>query len=138
MKNCLCFCAFVLLLCQSSIAQESVMADLDLNSDGKMSVDEFKTYASGKLEGYDQMDEFAAQVDSDGDGEINEIEFANRMQVLQKMADSASEKDEEGPLVAGDTAADFELQSLSGKVKLSDQFGEKGNPVVVVFSRANW
>ena len=42
------------------------------------------------------------------------------------------------PLKEGDKAVDFELQSLGKKVKLSDNFGEDGKNVVVVFSRANW
>ena len=41
-------------------------------------------------------------------------------------------------LAVGDKAVDFEIQSIGKKIKLSDNFGEKGKPTVLVFSRANW
>lgn len=43
-----------------------------------------------------------------------------------------------GPLKVGDSAVDFELQSLDKKIKLSDYYGKDGKNAVVVFSRANW
>lgn len=43
------------------------------------------------------------------------------------------------PVAVGDSAPDFELQGLSEKpVRLADRFGEKGRPVILLFSRANW
>ena len=41
------------------------------------------------------------------------------------------------PVQVGDKAPDFELQTIDGKVKLSE-FKTKGKPVVLLFSRANW
>jgi len=138
MRSCLCFCSVVLLLCQSSIAQESTFKTIDSNSDGKVTVEEFKSYASGKLKGFDQMDQFAGKVDADGNGEISKAEFETRKEVYQAMSAAGEEAEETGALVAGDTAADFELQTIDGTVRLSDHFGEDGKPVVVVFSRASW
>ena len=146
MKTCLCFCSAMLLICQSSIAQEPTLDSVDSNSDGKVTVEEFKEYAEGKLRGFDKVDEFAGAVDADGNGEISETEFGNRRDVLQAVASAAQETEQaeekevkdDGPLKVGDTATDFELQSIGKKIKLSDRFGEEGMPVVVVFSRANW
>ena len=43
------------------------------------------------------------------------------------------------PVAVGEKAPDFELETFDDKtVKLSDRFGEKGKPVVLLFSRANW
>ena len=53
-------------------------------------------------------------------------------------AQSENKKADSSPLKEGDNAVDFELQGLGKKVKLSDNFGDDGNNVVVVFSRANW
>ena len=52
------------------------------------------------------------------------------------VAQSGDKKAE--PLKVGDKAVDFELQSVGKKIKLSDNFGDDGKNVVVVFSRANW
>ncbi len=55
--------------------------------------------------------------------------------------DDPSESAGEGPavLTVGDTAPDFELDTFDEKtVKLSERFGNDGNPVVLLFSRANW
>lgn len=42
-------------------------------------------------------------------------------------------------LKVGDKAPDFDLQGLGKKrVKLSERFGPKGHPVVLLFSRASW
>lgn len=42
-------------------------------------------------------------------------------------------------LKVGDKAPDFELEGLGDeKIKLSERFGEKGRPVILLFSRANW
>lgn len=146
MKTCLYFCSLVFLICQSSNAQEPALDSVDADSDGKVTVKEFKEYAESKLAGFDKIDEFAGAVDADGNGEISETEFGNRMEALQAVANAAQETEEEaeeeaeddGPLKVGDTATDFELQSIEKKIKLSDRFGDEGKPVVVVFSRANW
>ena len=140
MKIFFCVCSVLLLLCQSSIAQEPTLKTADSNSDGKVTVEEFKEYAGGKLPGFDKLDEFAGKVDADSDGEISETEYGNRMQALKAVtaAEMESAPAANGPLAAGDDAADFELQSIDKKIRLSDNFGEEGKPVVVVFSRANW
>ena len=52
------------------------------------------------------------------------------------MAQSGDKSSES--LKVGDKAVDFELQSVGKKIKLSDNFGDAGKNVVVVFSRANW
>lgn len=120
-------------------AQDSALSALDSDSDGKVSVKEFADYASGKLNGFSKLDEFAKKVDADGDGEISETEFTNRHEALSEMAEAMQAGEEEtGALKVGDQATDFELQSIGKTIKLSDNFGEEGNPVVVVFSRANW
>ena len=49
-----------------------------------------------------------------------------------------SETKSKKTLAVGDKAADFEIQSIGKTIKLSDNFGEKGKPTVLVFSRANW
>ena len=54
----------------------------------------------------------------------------------------AKSAEKEGEVVAvkvGEKAPDFELESLGNTtVKLSERFGEKGKPVVLLFSRAHW
>lgn len=140
MKNLLYACSIVLLLCQAGIAQEPTLKSVDSNSDGKVTVAEFKAYAGQRIGGFDKMDDFIGKVDADGNGEISEAEFGNRRQIFQSMAGGGQEqaKAKEGPLVVGDSAADFDLQGIDGKIKLSERFGDDGKPVVVVFSRANW
>ena len=138
MKNLLYACSIVLLLCQSGIAQEPTLKSVDSNSDGKVTVAEFKAYAGQVIRGFDKMDDFIAKVDADGNGEISETEFAKRREIFGSMTSGDQEKAKEGPLVAGDMATDFELQGIDGKVKLFERFGDDGKPVVVVFSRANW
>ena len=58
--------------------------------------------------------------------------------VVSHSATAQSDKKEIKPIKEGEAAVDFELQSIGKKIKLSDNFGENGKPVVVVFSRANW
>lgn len=42
-------------------------------------------------------------------------------------------------LAIGAAAPDFQLKTIGDKpVVLSERFGEKGKPVVLIFSRANW
>ena len=142
MRSCLFFCAAALLICQSGVAQESSLKSADTNSDGKLTVEEFKEYAEKRLQGFDKVDEFVGAVDADGNGEISETEFGKRRDTylaMRSTQEEAGEKaSEEGPLAVGDKATDFELQSIGEKIKLSDRFGDEGKPVVVVFSRANW
>jgi hypothetical protein len=80
--------------------QETALKDLDADSDGKVSVDEFQSYAGGKLQNFEKLVEFAKAVDSDSNGEISQAEFDGRMDVLQKMAqamnESAEKKSEDG------------------------------------------
>lgn len=42
-------------------------------------------------------------------------------------------------LKVGDKAPDFEAATFGDEtIKLSDRFGESGNPTILLFSRANW
>lgn len=132
------------LMTQIAVAQESALENADGNSDGKVTVAEFAKYAGTRLQGFDQLDTFAAKVDADGNGEISSKEFEARREVLQNMAsEPQATQEEEGsnsksnePHKVGDKASDFELEGLDGKkVKLS---ASAGKPRVVVFSRANW
>ncbi|NQT94076.1 MAG: hypothetical protein HQ559_15040 [Lentisphaerae bacterium] len=47
---------------------------------------EFKQYAAGKLPGVSgaQLDKFSKMVDKDGDGAVSDVEFSDRIAVLQK------------------------------------------------------
>ena len=54
------------------------------------------------------------------------------------MANAQSDAKASSALKVGDKAADFELQSMGKKIKLSDYYGKDGKNAVVVFSRANW
>ena len=138
----------LLLAANVAIGQDTALKSVDADSDGKISVKEFSEYAGTKISGFDQLDEFAKKVDADGDGFISQDEFSKRQTVLQSMgtpqagakkAEDAKEMAADtGPHKVGDKASDFELQSIGKTIKLSDNFGEKGTPVVVVFSRANW
>ena len=57
-------------------------------------------------------------------------------------ANAQSGKKQDGKakkLKVGDKAPDFNLDTFDDKkVKLSERFGKKGHPVVLLFSRANW
>ena len=131
----------VVLVASSALAQESGFSSIDKDEDGKVTTSEFKSYAETRLRGFDRMDDFLKRVDADSNGEISKDEFAKRRDLLETMAteapkpDGDAKKREAGPHVVGDMASDFELQSIGKKIKLSDN---KGKPVVVVFSRANW
>jgi len=131
----------VVLVASSALAQESGFSSIDKDEDGKVTTSEFKSYAETRLQGFDRMDDFLKRVDADSNGEISKDEFAKRRDLLETMAtedskpDADAKKKEAGPHVVGDMASDFELQSIGKKIKLSDN---KGKPVVVVFSRANW
>lgn len=121
------------------------LATADGNSDGKVTVKEFVEYASGRLQGFDQVEAFAKKVDADGNGEISDAEFEKRREILQAMTSEASQETEaqgssdkaDSPHKVGDKATDFELQGLGETVKLSSKIGS-GKSAVVVFSRANW
>ncbi len=64
------------------MAQETELASLDGDSDGKVSTAELKTYVEGKLPGFEKLDEFLKQVDADENGEISQDEFDSRMETL--------------------------------------------------------
>ena len=121
------------------------MSAIDKDSDGKVTTAEFKSYVETRLPQFDQMDDFVKRVDADGNGEISEAEFGKRMEAMQAVRSGepapkkeAEKEEAKGPLAVGDMASDFELQSIDKTIKLSDNFGDEGKPVVVVFSRANW
>lgn len=89
--------AFAIAGCCSPIfAQETDLATLDKDSDGKVTTAEFKAYVEGKLPGFDLLDEFAKKVDADENGEISEEEFGARMEKLaaiQEMAEGDQEEE---------------------------------------------
>jgi len=143
MKLQLAVAVALLLGANTAIGQETDLKTVDADSDGKVSVKEFSDYAGTRLSNFDQLEAFAKKVDADGNGEISAEEFGARMKVLQAMMQpqedqKKAEAAETGPHKVGDKATDFELQSIGKTIKLSDNFGEEGKPVVVVFSRANW
>lgn len=129
----------LLLATNVAYGQQASLKSVDADSDGKVTVKEFSDYAGSRVRGFDQVDAFAKKVDADGDGVISEEEFGKRREMLRSMVQpqEGAEKKAAAHKV-GDMASDFELQSIGKTIKLSDNFGEKGNPVVVVFSRANW
>lgn len=58
---------------------------------------------------------------------------------FQEKQDEEKPEQSEQVLKVGDKAPDFEITGLENKkIKLSERFGEKGQPVVLLFSRANW
>ena len=84
--------AFVLFAVTGLRAQDTSLADIDSDSDGKVTVSEFKDYASGPLSGFDRLDAFIEAVDADSNGEISEAEFADRFNVLQKLTSTADDE----------------------------------------------
>lgn len=89
--------ALTLVFCSHAYAQESDSSVADSNEDGKVTVAEFESYADGKLPEFEMLKEFAKQVDADGNGEISEEEFSNRMNVLRSLT-SPAEKDKAGEM----------------------------------------
>lgn len=95
--------SIILTISMASLAmsQESDLESIDSDSDGKVTVKEFKEYAEGRLPGFGQLDAFVEKVDADSDGEISEDEFEGRMGVLQALAraggseQNRDEKDED-------------------------------------------
>ena len=85
----------LLFLASTGVAQESSLENADGNSDGKVTVKEFVEYASEKLQGFDQLKEFAKKVDADGDGEISGKEFEGRMEILQSMMRGGEESEKQ-------------------------------------------
>ena len=130
----------MLLATNVAIGQETTLKSVDADSDGKVSVKEFSEYAGERLGDFDQLDAFAKKVDADGNGEISQAEYDARREVLQGMVQpqDGAKKEKAAAHKVGDMASDFELQSIGEKIKLSDNFGDDGNPVLVVFSRASW
>lgn len=145
MKILLMSALMVVLAGSVSLAQDQALSAIDKDSDGKVTTAEFKSYVETLLPQFDQMDDFVKRVDADGNGEISEAEFGKRMEAMQAVRSGepapkkeAEKEEAKGPLAVGDMASDFELQSIDKTIKLSDNFGDEGKPVVVVFSRANW
>ena len=94
------------------VAQDTELADVDANDDGKVTVAEFKEYAETRLQDFEKMDAFVKAVDADSNGEVSEKEFGNRMSVLQKMMRGGAEpkqdekKDSESNAKASNTGAE--------------------------------
>lgn len=93
----------------SAQAQETDLATLDSDTDGKVTVAEFKTYVSQRLPGFDQIDEFIKKVDADSNGVISADEFSSRMEKLAAYRDNSTppqddEKDAAGEIEAAQKA----------------------------------
>lgn len=89
--------AFAIAGCCSSIfAQETDLATLDKDCDGKVLTAEFKAYVEGKLPEFEMLDKFVEKVDADGNGEISESEFEGRMEILRSIQEVAAGEQEEG------------------------------------------
>ena len=132
----------IALLASHCVAQDSGFQALDKDSDGKVSVAEFKSYASGKLPGFDKLEQFATKVDGDGNGEISESEFENRMQFLEALSENSSDdtKEKEGKKQNQEApkeakAAFQKIQKLIGKGEwesASKMMSEKAQKEVVI------
>lgn len=82
MKKHIMLAMLVALTSSTAFAQDTDFASLDSDSDGKVSVAEFKTYVESKLPGFDRIDQFVKMVDADKNEEISEAEFNGRMEKL--------------------------------------------------------
>ena len=95
MKHKILFAVTLVFICsQICCGQSSNLTDADSNSDGKVTTSEFKTYAAGKLQGFDKLEQFVKAVDADSNGEISQTEFEGRMEILQSIAAAADPKTE--------------------------------------------
>ena len=74
--------------------QVSKFTDLDTDSDGKVTKEEFKKYAKGRLPDFDLLDEFTDQLDVDKDGVISETEYDGRMEALRALNENGGKKKE--------------------------------------------
>ena len=83
------FC-LVMFLCSNVNAQETDFSTLDLDADGKVSTTEFEEYVENKLPGFPFLELFSSRVDANGDKEISEAEFNDRMQHLEAIAEQAA------------------------------------------------
>ena len=68
--------------CQGQVAG---FLDLDTDSDGKVSKEEFLEYTKGRMPDFDRADEFTDQLDADNNGFITEDEYAGRMEALKSL-----------------------------------------------------
>ena len=69
------------------LGQDAEYADLDVDSDGKVTKKEFDDYCRPKLMAFEGVDEFIDRVDADNDGIISEDEFDGRALVLRTLND---------------------------------------------------
>ena len=69
-------------ICQGQV---SGLSDLDTDSDGKVSKEEFLEYAKGKLPDFELLNEFTDRLDADSDGFISEKEYEGRMEALRSL-----------------------------------------------------
>ena len=65
------------------------------------------------------------------------VEVADAAAASEATADTDGAERTE--LAIGDVAPDFKLKTIGDQqVVLSERFGEEGQPVILLFSRANW
>ena len=125
MKNLIASFAILVAMTATAQAQETDLETVDENSDGKVTVAEFKEYAEGRLQGFDQLDEFAKKVDADGDGEISEDEFSGRMEILQGMLQGAQEDEGEAkPDKSSDKKKKTDKTVVEAYKKLAEHVGK--------------
>ena len=72
--------------------QQGGMTAADTNKDGKIDAAEMKAYVSSKLPDLERFDALFKAIDKNGDGSINEAEFAGRMQAVQQVRNAPKEE----------------------------------------------
>ena len=116
----------------SIVALTIMMLPCSLVTAKERSVDEFRSYASRRIAGADEkkLDEFVAKVDSNSDGVISDAEFAERINVYQKIFQTVSPT----PRLSGHKLPDYWLTDFD---KAREASTKAGKPVVAMFS-ASW
>ncbi|HIF52687.1 MAG: thioredoxin family protein [Fuerstiella sp.] len=103
-----------------------------LSTGRERTVDEFKAYAARRMVNVDQQQlaEFVAQVDSNADGTITDVEFASRIVVFQRIFKSV-------PMTAQRSGHALPENWLTDFAKAREASVETGKPIVAMFS-ASW
>ena len=135
MKTLIASLVLLVAMTASAQAQDTDLESIDENSDGKVTVAEFKEYAESRFPpDFDRLDEFAKKVDADGNGEISEDEFADRMDVLQNMPLEA----ESGDAESGDAEEEKKEKSSDKKKKTDKTVVEAYEKLSKQVEKADW